>query len=109
MGENKKNIEDILEKLTLVTEAAQDIFPEGKTILIYELDNVDFKKMQENFRKIDINKLRFKIEISGNEIVFINNKIYEEEEVKEEVKKEVKVGFWKRLFSNIGSKSSIKR
>jgi hypothetical protein len=25
------------------------------------------------------------------------------------LKKEVKVGFWKRLFSNIGSKSSIKR
>ena len=48
MGETEKNINDILEKLVIVTDAANNIFPSGKTILVYELDNEDFKEVQKN-------------------------------------------------------------
>ena len=106
MAEDKKNIEDILEKLNLITEAAEELFPNSKQILIFELNDDDFKSIQKNFRKIDKNKMRFKIDISGREIVFINNEIYntKEEEIIEE-----KVSFWKKLFFRKGSKSSIKK
>jgi hypothetical protein len=106
MAEDKKNIEDILEKLNLITEAAEELFPNSKQILIFELNDDDFKSIQKNFRKIDKNKMRFKIDISGKEIVFINNEIYntKEEEIIEE-----KVSFWKKLFFRKGSKSSIKK
>ena len=109
MGETEKNINDILEKLVIVTDAANNIFPSGKTILVYELDNEDFKEVQKNFRKIDSNRLRFKIEISGTEIVFINNKIYDEEVIEEEVIEKKKISFWKRLFPSKRSKPSIKK
>ena len=106
MAEDKKNIEDILEKLNLITEAAEELFPNSKQILLFELNDDDFKSIQKNFRKIDKNKMRFKIDISGKEIVFINNEIYntKEEEIIEE-----KVSFWKKLFFRKGSKSSIKK
>lgn len=111
MAENKKNIEDILEKLTLITEAAEEVFPNSKQILIYELDDDDFKNVQKNFREIDKNKMRFKIEISGKEIVFINNEIYNVEEIQtnEDEIIEEKISFWKKLFFRKGSKSSIKK
>jgi hypothetical protein len=109
MGETEKNINDILEKLVIVTDAANNIFPEGKTILVYELDDDNFKDVQKNFRKIDNNRLRFKIEISGTEIVFINNKIYEEEVIEEKVVEKRKIGFWERLFPSKRSKPSIKK
>ena len=75
MGENKENIENILEKLTIITDAANQLFPEGKSILVYELNDENFREVQKNFREIDKNKLRFKIEISDREIVFINTKL----------------------------------
>lgn len=111
MAENKKNIEDILEKLNLITEAAEELFPNSKQILIFELNNEDFKEIQKNFREIDKNKLRFKIDISGKEIVFINNEIYntKEEETIEEDNIEEKLSFWKRLFFRKSSKPSIKK
>ena len=111
MAEDKKNIEDILEKLNLITEAAEELFPNSKQILIFELNDDDFKSIQKNFRKIDKNKMRFKIDISGKEIVFINNEIYntKEEEIIEEEMIEKKVSFWKKLFFRKGSKSSIKK
>lgn len=108
MGEDEKNINDILEKLLVVTEAANEIFPGGKPILVYELNDQDFKKVQSNFRKIDINKLRFKIDISGTEIVFVNTKVYEETK-DEEIKDEKKPSFFKRLFFRKSRKSSVKK
>lgn len=109
MAENEKNIEDILEKLTLITEAAEELFPNSKQVLIYELDVKDFKEVQKNFREIDNTKMRFKIDISGKEIVFINNEIYnvKEEEIVEIV--EEKISFWKKLFFRKGGKSPVKR
>lgn len=110
MAENEKNIEDILEKLTLITEAAEELFPNSKQVLIYELDVKDFKEVQKNFREIDNTKMRFKIDISGKEIVFINNEIYnvKEEEIVEEILEE-KISFWKRLFFRKGGKSPVKK
>lgn len=110
MAENKKNIEDILEKLNLITDAAEELFPNSKQILIYELDETDFKEVQKNFREIDNTKMRFKIDISGKEIVFINNEIYnvKEEEIVEEIV-EKKISFWKSLFFRKGGKSPVKK
>lgn len=106
MAENKKNIEDILEKLNLITDAAEELFPNSKQILIYELDETDFKEVQKNFREIDNTKMRFKIDISGKEIVFINNEIYN---VKEEEIVEEKISFWKSLFFRKSGKSPVKK
>jgi spore maturation protein CgeB len=78
MAENQESPSNIIENLALVTDAIQTIFPDGKIICVYELNNEDFKKVQENFRKIDHTHKRFSIDISGLENVFIHENFQEE-------------------------------
>lgn len=78
MAENQESPSNIIENLALVTDAIQTIFPNGKIICVYELNNEDFKKVQENFRKIDHTHKRFSIDISGLEHVFIHENFQEE-------------------------------
>jgi hypothetical protein len=85
MEENKESVIGVIEKLALVTDGLQNIFPDGKVICVYELNDEDFKQVQENFRKIDHTHKRFSIDISGIEHVFIHEN-FERSENKEEVK-----------------------
>jgi len=104
MEENKESIVGIMEKLAMITDATQSLFPDGKTAIVFELPEVDFKEVQKNFREIDSKYTKFKIDLSGVEIIFILENSYEEEKPIEEpieepivVKKE---GFIKRLIKN---------
>ena len=56
MAEDQKSPPSVIENLALVTDAIQTMFPDGKIICVYELNDQDFKKVQENFRKIDKSK-----------------------------------------------------
>ena len=116
MAENQESAPNIIENLALVTDAMQTMFPDGKIICVYELKDDDFKKVQENFRKIDHVHKRFSIDISGLEHVFIHEDFQEEvkqEEPKkeEEVKKnDSPVGNLKNKISSwfVSSGSSVK-
>jgi len=90
MEENKESVIGVIEKLALVTDGLQNIFPDGKVICVYELNNEDFKEVQQNFRKIDHSHKRFSIDISGIEHVFIHEDFVRPEE-KEEIKEEIKI------------------
>lgn len=72
MAENQESTINIIENIALVTDAIQTIFPDGKVICVYELNEETFKKVQSNFRKIDSNFNRFSVDMSGTEHVFIN-------------------------------------
>ena len=54
MGENQESNTSVIEGLALVTDAVQTMFPDGKVICVYELIEEDFKKVQSNFRKINM-------------------------------------------------------
>lgn len=71
MAENEKSIDGIIEKLAMIVDAADELFPDGKMLLAFELKEVEFKKVQENFREIDKAFKQFKIEMSGNDIMFL--------------------------------------
>ena len=91
MEENKESIVGVMEKLAMITDATQSLFPDGKTAIVFELPEVDFKEVQKNFREIDNNYTKFKIDLSGVEVIFILENSYEEEKPIEEpvvVKKE---------------------
>lgn len=106
MEENSKSADGILEKLAMITDATQQIFPNGKSLIIFELEEKDYKRVQDHFRKIDNNHKKFVVDISGVEVVFIL-----ENSMKYEEKVEEKQSFWgnikNRLFRK-GGKSSIK-
>ena len=71
MAENQKSIDGIIEKLAMIVDASDELFPNGKMLLAFELKEVEFKKVQENFRDIDKGFKQFKIEMSGNDIMFL--------------------------------------
>jgi hypothetical protein len=103
MGENQESTTSVIEGLALVTDAMQTMFPEGKMICVYELDEIDFKKVQSNFRKIDQGHDRFSIDISGTEHVFINEKSLIPKPVETPPKKK---SVREKLFSFFKSSSS---
>lgn len=104
MGEDQKSIDGIIEKLALLTDASQQLFPNGKSALIFELNDLDFKKVQSNFREIDRHHTQFKIDLSGVEIIFILENSINEKPKEEPIKKRTfwnRLGFFKRGISSI--------
>ena len=71
MEENYKSIDGVIEKLALISDAVESLFPEGKSAVVFKLDDDDFKKVQNNFREIDRGHKMFKIDISGVEFIFL--------------------------------------
>jgi len=71
MEENLKSIDGIIEKMALISDAVDNIFPDGKKVIVFELKLEDFKKVQNNFREIDRGHKQFKIDISGVEFIFL--------------------------------------
>jgi len=106
MEENQKGVDGELEKLAMITDALETLFPNGQTVIVIELEENDFKTIQKNFRDVDRNYKRFKIDISNVEIVFIQSGFnFEEpkEEKSEKPKEEKKIGVFKRIFRNLFS------
>jgi hypothetical protein len=71
MGENQKSIDGIIEKLALVADGLQTLFPDGTMAIAMELKYDDYKKIQKNFRDIDRDFKQFKIDMSGVEFMFL--------------------------------------
>jgi hypothetical protein len=71
MEENYKSVDGVIEKLAIISEAVETLFPEGKSAVVFQLNNEDFKRVQSNFREIDRSHTKFKIDISGVEFIFL--------------------------------------
>ncbi len=104
MAETEKNVNGIMEKLALITDATQSMFPKGKSVIVFELNEGDFKEVLGNFRQLDQGHKKFKIDISGVEVVFILEDQYNDSKINVTP---VKRSFIERLFPFIGRKSSI--
>jgi hypothetical protein len=73
MEENQKSIDGIIERLALIADGLEELFPEGTIAVALELKNDEFKKVQKNFRTIDHSHKQFKIDLSGVEFMFLLN------------------------------------
>jgi hypothetical protein len=71
MAETDKSIDGIIEKLALISDGLQVLFPEGTMAIAMELKYDDYKKVQKNFRDIDREFKQFKIDMSGVEFMFL--------------------------------------
>ena len=96
MAENQEG-PSLIENLATVTDAIQTMFPNGKIICVYELNETEYKAVQSNFSAVDNQHTRFSIDMSGLEHVFIleNTGIVEKVEEKVPEKKTIK----QKLFS----------
>ena len=71
MDANQKSIDGIIEKLALVADGLQTLFPESVMAIAMELKYDDYKKVQKNFRDVDREFKQFKIDMSGVEFMFL--------------------------------------
>lgn len=71
MAETTQSIDGIIEKLALVADGLQTLFPDGNMAVAMELKYDDYKKVQNNFRDVDRNFTQFKIDMSGVEFMFL--------------------------------------
>lgn len=71
MAETIQSIDGIIEKLALVADGLQTLFPEGVMAVAMELKYDEYKKVQKNFRDVDRNFTQFKIDMSGVEFMFL--------------------------------------
>jgi hypothetical protein len=71
MGETVQSIDGIIEKLALVADGLQTLFPDGTMAVAMELKYDDYKKVQKNFRDVDRDFKQFKIDMSGVEFMFL--------------------------------------
>jgi len=70
MEENKENAE-FLNKLALITVAAQDMF-RGKMSIVFELKETEFRYASSVFEKdYKPENRQFKVEISGTDFIFL--------------------------------------
>jgi hypothetical protein len=72
MAETKNNDIGQIEKLALIADSVQSLFS-GKTTIVFELENDEYKIMINHFREIDRHHKQFSIDISGTEFYFILN------------------------------------
>jgi len=71
MAETTQSIDGIIEKLALVADGLQTLFPDSTMAVAMELKYDDYKKVQKNFRDVDRNFTQFKIDMSGVEFMFL--------------------------------------
>jgi hypothetical protein len=71
MDENQKSIDGVIEKLAIIAESIETLFPEGKIAIALDLPIKDFKKVQNNFRQVDNGYKQFIIEISNTQFMFL--------------------------------------
>lgn len=71
MAKNNKSDNGLVEKLAILSDAVENLFPEGKGIMVFELKKYDFFDVQKKFGITSDDPSKFKIEISGTEIIFL--------------------------------------
>jgi hypothetical protein len=71
MDEDQKNDLGDLEKLALLADSMQDLFQNGKPLVVFELPRFDYLKFMSNFKDIDRSITQFTVEISGVDFHFM--------------------------------------
>lgn len=61
-----------VEKLSYVSDAFEELFPQATVIVIVELEEEDFKKTQSSFRDVDKHHNKFSIKMGNTDFVFVS-------------------------------------
>jgi hypothetical protein len=72
MAENQESIDGYLEKLALIVSGIEEIH-QGKKAVIFDLPKDEFISVRDKLKNIPEDKDKFKIDISGIEIIYLLN------------------------------------
>jgi hypothetical protein len=74
MGKNQEGINGLVQKLAFLSEELSQIYPNGKSVVVFSLDNDDFDFTKNQVNVFD-NPNQFKIDISGIEFIFLRDEL----------------------------------
>jgi hypothetical protein len=77
--QNKKSTDGLVEKIAILSDAVENLFPQGKGIIVFELKKYDFLNVQQKFGIKSDDPNKFKIDISGTEIIFLLDELLNDE------------------------------
>ena len=71
MAEIEENTIGVIERFALLCNVIEEIYPNGKGVLVYELNKDDFGAAKGVFNVDDLITKKFKIDISGVEFIYL--------------------------------------
>lgn len=71
MEKTTEVIYSLIERMALVSDAIDNLFVNGRKVIVIELNKFDFEETKKQFKNVDKGLNQFKIDISGVEFIFI--------------------------------------
>jgi len=75
MAEDKENSLGVIEKMALISDGIDSLFPNGKRVILLELGKDEYQSVVQNFRMGDRGNKKFSIDISGTEFIFVSDEL----------------------------------
>lgn len=79
MAKNNKGVNELIERLAVLSDSVDKFFPNGKKMLVFELNYNEFQNTKIQFGILDNNTKRFNVDMSGVEIIFIEDGLLNDE------------------------------
>lgn len=75
MAKNKKSVSVLVEELAILSDQVEKIYSGGKKMIVFELNKKDFQNAKLQFENYDTSIKRFNVDMSGVEIIFIEDEL----------------------------------
>jgi hypothetical protein len=84
MEKNPEVIYGMIERMALLSDAIDNLFVNGRKVIVIELNKFDFEQTKKQFKNVSSDLNQFKIDISGVEFIFILDELLNVSEDKSE-------------------------
>jgi hypothetical protein len=84
MEKNSEVIYGMIERMALISDAIDNLFVNGRKVIVVELKKNDFEETKKQFKNVSPDLTQFKIDISGVEFIFILDELLNVSEDKSE-------------------------
>jgi hypothetical protein len=79
MAENNEGVNRMMEKFALLADAMENIYPQGRGVVVFELNEDDFNLTQKEMLIPTNVSPQFKVDISGTEFIFLKRELLNDE------------------------------
>lgn len=80
MAKNNKGVNELASRLAVLSDSVDKFFPNGKKMIVFELNQNDFQNAKIQFGMTTNDVKRFNVDMSGIEIIFIEDGLLNTEE-----------------------------
>lgn len=75
MEKTKDDINGLLGQFALISNSLYDIFPNGKSVVVFSLNKEDFDYAKAQVNNFNKDNSQFKVDISGIEFIFLRDEL----------------------------------